>query len=179
MPPPPTPPNSHTHAHTHLHTCLYAQTAMMFEFGWRWYLVGIVTFDRPLHGKKGRPWLQGGWWVVVRGVGGAGYRDRARTACSVVVSSTEASLYWPYIGAAVRALGTPCCDCITAAPELHPSHMRGSKLEPLHLTRPKHFGHLTSISLMNPPLPASHDTNNAVHLNPVLRQSPLKKNQSS
>lgn len=47
---------------------------------------------------------------------GGGDRDRAGTACSVAVSSTKASPYWPYIGAAVRVLGTPCCDCITAAP---------------------------------------------------------------
>lgn len=54
------------------------------------------------------------------GLGGRGDRYRARTACSVVVSNTETYPYWPCTGAAVRALGTPCCDCITAASKRTP-----------------------------------------------------------
>lgn len=105
------------HTHTHMHT--YAQknaparllvcidhkqrlesvirAATMCGFGCRWHLQGVMspavmTFHRPLHrqtaGAGGR-------------VGGDG--DRARTACSVDVSSIKASPYWPYIGAAVSA----------------------------------------------------------------------------
>lgn len=69
----------------------------------------VMTFDRPLYRQTGGRRREGG-----------GYKDRAGTACSVVVSSTEASLYWPYIGTAVRLLGTPCCDCITAPLERTP-----------------------------------------------------------
>lgn len=72
----------------------------------------VMTFDRPLHRQT----------VGAAGSGGreGGDLDRAGTACSVAVSSTKASPCLPYIGAAVRVLGTPCCDCITAAPEHTP-----------------------------------------------------------
>lgn len=76
----------------------------------RCYLQGamspaIMTFHRHLDRQTERAGGTEGWGID---------KDRAGTACSVGVSSTEASLYWPYIGAAVRALGTPRCDCITA-----------------------------------------------------------------
>lgn len=122
---------------------------MMCVFGCRWNLVGatslaVMTFDKPLYRQTG-----GGG----RGREGGGYKDRAGTACSVVVSSTEASLYWPYIGTAVRLLGTPCCDCITAPLEPPPfPTCESCTLKLLHLTRPKYFGHLTAISRVPPEL---------------------------
>lgn len=66
-------------------------------------------------------------------------RDRAGTACSVGVSSTKASLYWPYIGAAVRVLGTPGCDCITAPEHTPLPHAKAAPSHTVQIFWPPFF----------------------------------------
>ena len=78
----------------------------------------VMTFHRPLHRQ------------TVGAGGRGGDRERARTACSVDVSSIKASPYWPYIGAAVRVLGTPCCDCITTPDHTPLPHARAAPSHP-------------------------------------------------
>lgn len=102
------------------------------EFACRWYLAVrlppvVLTFDRPLRGQTARA---GGGRVVVTGT-------RAGTGCSVAVSI---SIHWCCSESARYTMLRlhNCCS------QTHPSHMRTSTLNPVHLTQSEPLGHFAT-----------------------------------